>query len=135
MKRFQWYLLFYIMLHISDVVAFERNPTKKSLYGYYIIAKEVCRAFLFLYFIDEAKLDQATISCSACHQTMKASYLFGWCVGRTDDITINNLAPLIYYGTAEELANFLFVTSQELSIPCHHCQQYQGWYITHQSTL
>jgi len=132
MKQSQFFLLSLLLLQSTHITTIDNNQKKEkqlSLYNAYFIIKELCNTQLYSYWIDHNKIDQAKITCHQCHSTMVCTILWGYCASAMDQARINKLMPLIYYGSAEKLAEFLLTSVQELKMPCPGCGKYDNWYI------
>ena len=127
MKRF--ILLFLFCSYNFDITTAEKSEIKQSLYSYYFFIKETCKVFVYSYFMNEEKIENAKIACCQCHMTATSGYLWGYCTGACHGLIIQELIPLMHSGSKEKLTIFLLASYEKLEIPCVGCQQYNGYYI------
>ncbi|MBV8661193.1 MAG: hypothetical protein JO129_03560 [Candidatus Dependentiae bacterium] len=110
---------------------FER--AKQKLYATYFAIKEFCKMNIHEYFIDNKKINDASIYCSKCNQKSDAHWLWISLIFKCNQNSISELQNFIYNKSTKDLALHTLQKHQELELYCAYCGEYNGYYIPQQS--
>lgn len=128
MKRF---LLSIFLLHACSLTAIDEKPSliNALYYGYYFVKEFAVTALYDSFFFNHEKLKQISVACKSCHAKMHFAETLGWAISQFRSELVDELKKQAYYGSVEDLNQFVWQIHQDYHMQCPACMDCYEWVI------